>query len=374
MQYRNFGNTGIKLSVLGLGAMRLPVIEGSYGNIDIAKANDIIQYAVKNGINYFDTGFTYHDGNSEIILGEALKASRKNIFISDKLPWRKVKTNKDLDDILELQLKKLNTKYIDFYLVHNIHKSFWKERDKFKLLKWFDKIKKEKKILYLGFSFHGNYETFKELLSGYNWDFCMIQYNYLNENIQVGSAGLKYAYKNNFPVFIMEPLLGGLLAHTSSLEMKEMWNKIKLTPPDTALQWLWNKPEITTVLSGMNTIKELKTNIISANNSAIGSLSLQQKKAISLSIKLFNKYNKIPCTKCNYCVQICPKNILISEILSAYNLYNKYCKLYHKLYAELNDNNKANKCINCNKCKNICPQNIDIPNWLPILHKHFNRK
>ena len=351
MQYRNFGNTDIKLSALGFGTMRLPTIKNKYEDIDESEAIKIIRHGIDNGINYIDTAFMYHGGNSEIVLGKALKDGyREKVYIADKLALWGCKNYNDLDNVFNTQLERLQVDCIDFYLVHNLQREFWGMKDKLRLLEWCDNVRKSGKIKYLGFSFHDTFDIFKSIIDEYNWDFCQIQYNYMNEDVQAGTEGLKYASTKGLPIIIMEPLLGGMLADPSN-EIQKIWDDSDLNPVETALKWLWNKPEITVVLSGMSTMKQLEENLQTASNSEVGQLKNKEKETINNSIEAFQKLMKVPCTKCFYCAPECPQGIFIPSIFQGYNSYEKDAKLYTDLYAQLPESQNAGACIQCKKCE-----------------------
>jgi uncharacterized protein len=370
MQYRDFGKTGIKLSPLGFGTMRLPTIKNVIKDIDESEAIKMIRHGIDSGINYVDTAFMYHDGNSEIVLGKALKDGyREKTYIADKLALWGCNSYEDLDKVFETQLKRLDVESIDFYLVHCLQRGFWDKKEELRLLEWCDKIRKSGKIKYLGFSFHDTIDVFKEIVDGYNWDFCQIQYNYMNEHVQAGTEGMKYASEKGLPVIIMEPLLGGMLANPTQ-SIQTIWDKTGFNTVETALKWLWDKPEIAVVLSGMSNMKQLEDNLkYAAGSSQINSLTDKEKEVIATSVKSFNELMKIPCTKCSYCVAECPKQIPIPEIFEGYNLLEKNSVLYPMLYSQLPEDINAGACINCKKCEKKCPQGIKISEEMPKVHE-----
>jgi uncharacterized protein len=374
MQYREFGNTGIKLSALGFGTMRLPIINNVYEDIDEVEAIKMIRHGIDNGINYVDTAYMYHGGNSEVVLGKALKDGyRDKTYIADKLALWGCKTSEDLDKVFDTQLKRLDVDCIDFYLVHCLQREFWGKKEELQLLKWCNKIRKSGKIKYLGFSFHDTLDVFKTIVDGYDWEFCQIQYNYVNEDVQAGTEGLHYAASKGLPVMIMEPLLGGMLAGPPE-PIEKVWNNANLNPAETALKWLWNKPEITTVLSGMSTMEQTVDNIKAANGSSIGILNKSEQTAIDNSLYAFNKLMKVPCTKCSYCLDECPKGIPIPDLFTGYNLYEVNQVLYPMLYAQVPEEHNASACIQCRKCEKKCPQEINISELMPKIHKLLKPK
>jgi len=214
MVYREFKNLNIKVFPLGFGAMRLPIIGNDEGKIDEKEAIKMLRYGIDHGINYIDTAYPYHKGNSEIVVGKALKSGyREKTYLATKLPTWLLKTKKDMDRYLTEQLKKLDVEYIDFYLIHSLRKDTWENAYKLGVLEWAEKMKKRGYIKYLGFSFHDTYPVFKKIIDTYNWDFCQIQYNYMDIDFQAGRKGLKYAASKGIPVIVMEPLRGGKLAN-----------------------------------------------------------------------------------------------------------------------------------------------------------------
>ncbi|MCF7791085.1 MAG: aldo/keto reductase [Victivallales bacterium] len=373
MKYRRFGKTDIMLSALGFGTMRLPTVDNQYGKINEPEAIQMIRYAIDKGVNYIDTAYMYHEGNSEGLVARALNNGyREKVYIADKLALWGCENYDDLTKVFETQLNRLHTDCIDFYLVHCLQEKFWKQKDKLKLLEWCDNIRKSGKIKYLGFSFHDSVSTFKEIVDGYNWDFCQIQYNYMNEDVQAGTEGLKYAADKGLPVMIMEPLLGGMLTNLTRKTAK-LWDSAGLDPVETALQWLWNKPEVTVVLSGMSSLKQVKDNIKYAENSGVGILNKHHFETVKKSVTSIQKNLKIPCTKCQYCMSECPNQIPIPDIIEAYNLYETNKGLYPMLYSQLPEENNASACMQCKKCEEKCPQNIKISEFMPEIHKRLSR-
>lgn len=326
MKYRPFGKTDFMVSALGFGAMRLPILDGDYSKIDEEKAIEMLHFAIDNGINYIDTAYVYHGGNSEVLVGKALKGGyREKVKIATKLPVWQVNNFDDADRILDEQLKRLDTSYIDFYLLHALNKDHWKKLKEMNIFKWIEKVLLEGKIKYIGFSFHDDVATFKDIVDSYNWTFCQIQYNILNRNYQAGEEGLKYAAAKGMAVVIMEPLLGGRLAKEPPQEIKQLWEKapIKRTPVEWALSWLWNQKEVSVVLSGMSTLDQVKENIEYASKYEVGSLTDEELELVEKVAQKYNELRKVNCTECKYCMP-CPQGIDIPWNFSIYNQASMY--------------------------------------------------
>ncbi len=371
MKYRKFGNTGFEASALGFGAMRLPLIKEGAGekDIDEKKAAEMIRYAVDAGINYFDTAYVYHGGESETFLGKALKGGyREKVKIADKIIPDMVDEEDGLEKILDEELKKLQINHLDFFLFHALNKSRWDKMLKLGLIERAEKLKKKGKIGHIGFSFHDNFESFKNITDGYKgWEFCQIQMNYMDVNNQAELKGMKYAGKKNIPVVIMEPLLGGRLANPPK-EVEKIFKKsgIYETPAEWSLQWLWNRPEVAVVLSGMSTMGQLRENIKYAGRSAIGSFGDKESRVIEKASEEFEKRAVIPCTACNYCMP-CPGGVNIPKNFEFYNegvIYDDFSAprfIYNRFFKE---SERAYNCVQCDECLEKCPQNIKIGEWM----------
>jgi len=376
MKYRNFTSIDWKPSALGFGAMRFPIIDNDQSKIDEEKAIKMIRYAIDHGVNYVDTAWPYHKEQSEILVGKALKDGyRKKVKIATKLPSWLINKKEDMDYYLNKQLEKLQTEHIDFYLLHTLNREYWENYKKLDVFKWLEKVQKAGKIKYIGFSFHDKYDLFTEIVDYYDkWDFCQIQYNYLDTEFQAGKKGLKYAADRNLGVIIMEPLRGGLLAGEQPVDIQKIWqkSKIKRTAADWALQWLWNQEEVSLVLSGMSTLKQVKENVESTNSSAINSLTKKELGLIKEVQKEYEKLSPITCTGCSYCVP-CPNNVDIPENFDLYNhahIYNSYEK-QSKKYQAMDEKNRASQCIQCGECLDKCPQNLEIIELLAKVKDYF---
>lgn len=370
MQYKKFGDLGFEVSVFGVGCMRLPVMEkpdGSkdYSAIDEEEAIKMIRYAIDHGVNYFDTAYTYHGGNSEVVLGKALKDGyREKVKIATKLPLWQAESYEDFEKILDEQLKRLQVDTIDFYLLHALSKERWEKAKNLKVLDFLDKAVEAGKIRYPGFSFHDELDVFKEIIDSYDWKMCQIQLNILDMHYQAGVEGLKYAGSKGIPVVIMEPLRGGKLASNIPDDIQDMWNsaKIKRSPVEWAFRWLYNFPEVTVILSGVSTMEQLKENIEIFDKAVPNSMTDEELELVVKVKELYESKTKVNCTRCNYCMP-CPSGVSIPEIFSLYNdasmfeTVEEYANRYKNLIKEEKD---ASKCIECGNCEAECPQNINI--------------
>jgi len=378
MQYRRFGKLDFKVSALGFGCMRFPIIDNENSNIDTNEAMKMLRYAIDNGVNYIDTAYNYHQGNSELFLAKALKDGyREKIKLATKLPVWLVKTHDDFDKLLNEQLEKLETNYIDFYLLHSLNKKLWQNVKELGVLDFLDNALKDGRIKNVGFSFHDELPIFKEIVNSYDWTFCQIQLNYMDENYQAGLEGLKYAADKGLAVIIMEPLKGGKLAKEPKGDIQKIWDKYKMqsTPADLALRWVWNHPEVTLLLSGMSTMEQVEQNIRTADIAKPLSLSTEDRKLINEMKDLYLKRNKVGCTGCEYCMP-CPNNVNIPYIFELYNDYFVYDEVEKSknIYNRLMNNKKdASMCIECSKCENLCPQNLSIINQLKEAHKLLSK-
>lgn len=376
MQYREFGKDDIRLSALGFGCMRLPVIDGDSGKIDEAQAIKMIRHGIDRGINYVDTAWPYHKEAGEALVGKALRDGYRNkVFLATKSPVYYVKEPKDFDKYLNLQLEKLETDHIDFYLLHALTKQRWqecKENDVFSFIK---RAKADGRIKYIGFSFHDQLPAFKEIIDEYDWEFCQIQYNYMNENYQAGSEGLQFAAAKNLPVIIMEPLLGGRLARPGSGDLAKIWSSapIQRSPVEWALRWLWNKPEVTVVLSGMSTMEHVDENMKIAQGALPNSMTKADLAVIEKAKQYYTDRTKVDCTACDYCAE-CPGKVRISTIFELYNdafMYDEHpmARRRYKMLAEKAFDFSA--CIDCGQCEEVCPQNLEIRKHLRNFHEAY---
>jgi predicted aldo/keto reductase-like oxidoreductase len=371
MQFRTVPKNGDKLSALGFGTMRLP--QKSL-KIDEERAIRQIRYAIDNGVNYIDTAAPYHAGESEKLLGKALlDGYREKVKVATKLSHFMLDKPEDMDKAISIQLAKLQTDHIDYYLLHSLDAEAWSKLQSFNVLKFLDKAKKEGKIVNTGFSFHGSRQTFKEIIDSYDWTMCQIQYNFLDENLQAGTEGLRYAASKNLAVMVMEPLRGGALAGKLPKEVKQIYDNTQTsrTAAEWGLRWVWNHPEVTVVLSGMNDEKQVQENIATCETALPGSLNQEELSVINNVAKCYKRLVKVPCTGCAYCMP-CPNGV---NIPANFNIYNQYHMLSNKLYARgmyaimlmgimQGKPSDASLCKNCGVCAKKCPQHIAIPEEL----------
>lgn len=382
MQYREDKKGNNKLSILGFGCMRFP--SSIPGMIDEKVTELLILSAFERGINYFDTAYIYP--NSEQVLGSILERNslREHIFLATKLPHQSCKKTPDFDRYLNTQLERLKTDYIDYYLIHNITSlAEWQRLVDLGIEAWISQKKQQGTIKQLGFSFHGSQAEFAPLLEAYDWDFVQIQYNYMNENYQAGRSGLVLAASKGLPVIIMEPLLGGKLAQGLPKQAKEALQKSdeSLSPAEWALWWLWNQPEVTVVLSGMNALEQLEENVEFASSSKALSSSMDEpaRTTIDKVVEIFNKSYKVPCTGCNYCLP-CPKGINIPAAFAAYNtsyVFGWYQGVKAHTLSAGSTSDKPHylaDCTECGACARKCPQHIAIPEELKKARKRVEPK
>jgi len=365
MQYRNNPKSGDAISVLGFGCMRFPRTRA--GQVDLDKTAAMLRSAVQRGVNYFDTAYIY--GGSENALGDIFKRHpelRGQMKLATKLPFHMVKGYDDFDRLFNTSLERLGTDYIDYYLVHNVTSpADWEGLCAHGIERWIAAQKASGKIRQMGFSYHGNQTDFLQLLDMYAWDFTLIQYNYSDENYQAGRAGLQKAAAMGLPVFIMEPLLGGKLA--TGLPKQAASLLTGRSAAAWALRWLWDQPEVTMVLSGMDSMEQLDDNIATAKDALPGCVTEEERDVYTKVVAIFREAFKIPCTGCNYCLP-CPKKVSIPSFFAAYNasyaldLFTGFQQ--YTTTSNISDPvnySSARHCSGCGVCIKKCPQDIDIP-------------
>ena len=378
MHYRHLKAVDEEVSALGFGCMRFPTVDESSENIDYKKSAEMLDYALENGVNYLDTAWYYHGGESENFLGEYLsqRRTRDDIFLATKLPPPEIEEPADLDYYLEQQLKKLQTDYIDFYLLHSLNRDRWDELKEFDVTDWMVQKREEGLIDYLGFSFHDEYPVFEEIVDHFpGWDFCQIQYNYLDKEYQAGEKGLEYASSRGLEVIVMEPLRGGLLARKPPTAVREIWQESDrdISPAGRALEWLWDDERISLVLSGMSRLKEVQENVRTASRSEPGSLPGKEIELVERAADKMRNLAPVDCTGCSYCVP-CPEDIWIPRIFDYYNqshLYDNFEEMMES-YQRIDAEKRAESCIQCRECEDKCPQNLPISELMPEVDEYFS--
>ena len=372
MNYRKFGKLDWEVSALGFGAMRLPILDGDSSKIDEPEAIKMIRHAIDGGVNYVDTAYPYHGGNSERLVAKVLKDGyRQKVALATKMPAWLVEEHADFDKYLDEQLGKLETDRIDFYLIHGLNKTRWPLVRDLGVIKWAEEKIAEGKIGHIGFSFHDNFEMIKEIVDAYDgWTFCQIQYNYMDvESSQKGPGveGLKYAASKGLAVVVMEPIQGGRLAMAPPGDIQMIWDeaKTKRTGAEWALQWVWNQPEVSTVLSGMSTMRHVEENLVSAGRSSPGTLTQEELGLVERVHKKYKELGYIGCTKCDYC-QPCPEGVLIPDIIEVLNqnYTNTRDETKAAYHAAIPEEGRASHCEQCGECEEQCPQSLPIMNLM----------
>ena len=372
MNYRldKYGN---KLSILGFGCMRF---QRKLGRIDLEEAEREILLAYENGVNYYDTAYIYP--GSEAAIGEIFERNgiREKIHIATKLPHYLIRSRSAMDKLFEEELKRLRTDYVDYYLMHMLNDvNSWERLKELGIEDWIAEKKASGAIRQVGFSYHGNSEVFCQIVDAYDWDFCQIQYNYLDEHTQAGRKGLNHAHSKGIPVVIMEPLRGGKLVNMLPEEAKSIFANypVKHTPAQWAFRWLWSQPEVTVVLSGMNTQEMVLDNVRTASEVEIGEIGPEEQAMLQKVVAAINGKMKVGCTGCGYCMP-CPKGVDIPGTFASWNRYHTESKFggfreYFMGTALRNTSAAASQCIGCGKCEQHCPQNIAIREMLKASRK-----
>lgn len=378
MEYRTFGQQDWQVSALGFGTMRLPILDGDSSRIDETQAIQMLRSAIDAGVNYVDTAWGYHREQSEPFVGRALADGyRQRVKLATKMPSWLVNTPEDLDKHFKIQMERLQTDHIDCYLLHTLNKRYWDNYLRLNIFDWLEKKKDEGKIRAAGFSFHDKHEVFEEIINAYDhWDFCQIQYNYVDIEEQAGRKGLKLAADKGLAVVIMEPLRGGGLASPTLppavaevfARSERPWSHV-----EWALQWLWDQPEVSVVLSGMSTPGQVQQNLTFASRSAVGQLNEADRQLITDAHKAMRSVCPIPCTKCEYC-QPCPQGVRIPAIFSIYNdamMFNLQAYGQRNYGFSVPKDGKADLCVACGACEELCPQQINIIDSLKTAHHYL---
>lgn len=373
MLYRTNPKNGDQLSILGFGCMRLA--SKADGSIDEERAAKQVRNAIDRGVNYIDTAWPYHMGQSEPFLGRALSDGyREKVKLATKLPSWLIEKREDMDAILNAQLEKLQTGHIDYYLLHSLNGEMWDTVEQLGVSEFLDTAKADGRIVNAGFSFHGSNEDFIRIVDAYDWDFCLIQYNFLDETNQAGTAGLEYAASKGLGVIIMEPLRGGNLTKNVPKDIQKIWDEapVKRTPAEWALRWIWNHPEVTVVLSGMNDEAHIDENLKAADQGLPNSLTDAELQLVKRVDKRYRELLKVGCTSCQYCMP-CAAGVNIPLCFEFYNNLamaedpNTEVFMYAvRLSGAVSTGEPAfaSLCIQCGQCLEKCPQHIDIPTVL----------
>ena len=382
MQYRTMPGSEEKLSALGYGCMRLPTKGRLVSSIDVQEAKKQILYAVDNGVNYLDTAYPYHKGESESFLGQHILKNgyREKINVATKLPIFMINKKEKFDEIFSKQLVKLDVEYIDYYLLHAVNASTWEKMKSLGIMEWMDGIKKQGRVRKLGFSYHGAYEDFPGVVNDFDWDFTQIQYNILDENLQAGRKGIDYANGKGLGVIVMEPLRGGSLAGRLPKQIEEIYERsgIKRSPAQWALRWVYDNPAVTLVLSGMNDIDHINQNIETASLAFPGCMTPEEKGIIKEVKDKYLALMAIGCTGCGYCLP-CPAGINIPDAFKNLNnlhmLGRSSAKFFHIAFNGIMTKDGkphlAGNCIECGECEKKCPQDLEIIKQLKRVKKEM---
>lgn len=372
MEKREFNKLGIETSLLGFGCMRFPLTTD--GKIDEAEAEKMLDEAMARGVNYYDTAYPYHGGASEPFVGKVMKKyNRESFYLATKLPVWQVESLADVDRIFAEQLERLQTDYIDFYLMHAMDKERWDKMLKIGCVKRLEELKAEGKIRYLGFSFHDSYEVFEEIINYRDWDFCQIQLNYLDVNEQAGMKGYELTVEKEIPLVIMEPVKGGSLAAFAD-DIMAKFHQVKpgASAASFALRWVGSLPNVKVILSGMSTMEQLQDNLQTFGDFA--PLSDVEQSTVKEVVDLLNSRVQNGCTGCSYCMP-CPAGVNIPgsfKVWNTYHMYQNYNRV--KKVWEEREAQQPKNCIKCGKCEAVCPQKISIREDLERVQADLDKK
>ena len=378
MKYRNFGRLDFKSSALGFGCMRLPILDNDSSHIDEPESIRMIRYAIDNGVNYVDTAYGYHGGNSETVLGKALRDGyREKVSVATKLPTYLLKEPGDAQKYLDEQVSRLDVGKIDFYLFHSLNEPRWEAVRRLDVLGWAAKMLASGAIGHLGFSFHDSAKVFKTILDGFDgWEFCQIQYNYLDTHNQAGTEGLQCAASKGLGVVVMEPLRGGALAADPPQEVARLWEEypVRRSAADWALQWVWNQPEVSLVLSGMTAMQQVVENVQSAGRSGVNSLSESDLGLIARVGDMYRGLQPVACTSCEYCLP-CPQGLDIPRNFALLNQGTMFNRLdrSRRTYGRMDAKQRAQSCIECGMCEEKCPQHLPIRELLKDVDRRLRQ-
>jgi len=376
LQYRSLGKTGMTVSALGFGCMRLPVVNNDAARIDETEATKMLHYAIDRGVNYVDTAYPYHKGESENFVGRALRGGyREKVFLTTKMPTWLTEKYADFPKYLDEQLAKLQTDYLDVYLLHGLTKTRWQKIRELGVLDFAADAVREGKVKHIGFSFHDDLATFKAIIDAHDWELCQIQLNFMDETYQAGVEGLQYAGARGIPVVVMEPLRGGKLAGNVPAEVRAIWDKspLRRSPAEWAYRWVYNFPEVSTVLSGMSAFDQVVENVEIFDRAAPSVMTPAEKALVREVQDIYHSKMKVGCTACGYCLP-CSSGVDIPGVFSLYNNASMYDSLPDSAawYRErIKQNTDVSCCVECRRCEAACPQKIEITRRLKEAHAAF---
>ncbi|MFW5713901.1 MAG: aldo/keto reductase [Brevefilum sp.] len=376
MKYRKFGSLDWEVSALGFGAMRLPILDDDSGKINEPLAMEMMRHAIDEGVNYIDTAYPYHQQQSERFVAKVLQNGyREKVRLATKLPPWEVKEAADFDRLLEEQMNRLDVEFIDFYLLHSLNKDSWQKVKDLGVLDWAEKSIADGLFGHFCFSFHDEYPVFESIVNDYdNWTMAQIQYNFADVDYQAGRKGLKLAAERGLAVVVMEPLRGGRIAKNPPPEpVAKVWAESdrEWTPAAWAFHWLWDQPEVSVAISGMNKMSDVEENLALADEAEVGKLTDEDRELVSEARQAYASLAPIPCTQCEYCLP-CPSGVKIPTIFEMYNDAVAYDAWGHARWAynnPLKPEARADNCIECGECEEACPQNIRIIEWLATAHE-----
>jgi len=370
MTKRVLGRTGCKVFPLGMGCMRLPVLGEGMSPVDEEKSRRIIHEAIDQGVNYLDTAPVYHDGTSETVLGTVLGEYRDKVYLATKMSRGAINNRQECQSLIDQQLQRMQTDRIDMYLLHNVKPDSWVDFQRFGALEAIEKARDQGKVDWVGFSSHADSPFFKEILDFHDWDFCQIQFNYLDYDIQAGEEGLKEARSRGLGVIIMEPLKGGFLARKDLFFKEMLHDQREWSPAEWALRWLWNREDVDLVLSGMNESAQVTENCRIARSSMPGNLSSRDLDRLAEVKEEVKKRLQVPCSSCGYCMP-CPQGLNIPRMFTLYNEVflqgdDSWSKIMYNVCTE--DSALAKNCVACGKCEAVCPQKIPVSKLMQDIH------